>query len=131
MTRWTRAIQLLVRTGVLALFGRPSELADPDLFEAVDEIEQNYVSQERRDVGHPWSVEDVARTDRLTDVVEQDVPAATVITAAEFVGRLATVSTFLALGSSDRVEALRRVRAVLPEQVEIDATTKLVMARRI
>jgi hypothetical protein len=35
------------------------------------------------------------------------------------------------LGSGERAEALRQVRAVLPDQVEIDNTLQLCLARRV
>jgi hypothetical protein len=65
-----------------------------------------------------------ACTDRGTgssaDVEQRDLPSVATTTAADFVGRLSTVSAYLMLGPRERAEALRQVRAVLPDQVEMD-----------
>ena len=53
-TRWAKVVELLVPGGVLALFGRPAELKDPALFEAVDDIERRLLPDENRTAGHPW-----------------------------------------------------------------------------
>ncbi|MEJ7707887.1 MAG: methyltransferase domain-containing protein [Nocardioidaceae bacterium] len=45
-TRWHRAVQLLARGGIVAAFGRPADIADPELFAAVDEIERRLLSME-------------------------------------------------------------------------------------
>jgi hypothetical protein len=96
-TRWAKVIELLVPGGVLALFGRPAELKDPALFAAVDDIERHLLPEQSRTAGHPWSIEDMACIDGLTDVVEQRLPGVVTTTAADVVGRLATVSAYLTL----------------------------------
>jgi len=88
---------MLVPGGVLALFGRPAELKDPDLFAAVEEIEKQVLPDDDRTVVHPWSVEDMATTDGLIDAVQRDLPCVVTTTAADFGGRLATVSAYLML----------------------------------
>lgn len=131
VSRWARAVELLVPGGVLALFGMPAELADPDLFSAVDEIEKQVLADDDPAVGHPWSVEDVALADGLIDSVQRDLPYIVTTTAADFVGRLATVSAYLVLNPPARAEALRRIRAVLPDRFDVDATVQLSLARRV
>lgn len=129
-SRWARAVEMLAPGGVLALFGRPAELKDPDLFAAVDEIEKKVLPDDDPAVVYPWSVEDMAAADGLIDVVHSDLPFVVTTTAADFVGRLATVSAYLMLSPQARADALRRVRAVLPDRLDIDATLKLSLARR-
>jgi len=68
-TRWTRAVELLVPAGVLALFGRPAEPADPDLLAAIDEIEKQVLSDDPA-VGHPWSIDEMACVDGLIESVQ-------------------------------------------------------------
>lgn len=130
-TRWTQAAELLAPGGVLALFGRPAELKDPNLFAAVEEIEKRVLSADDPAVVHPWSIEEMAAADGFTDVEQHDLPSVATTTAADFVGRLSTVSAYLMLGPRERAEALRQVRAVLPGQVEIDNTLQLSLARRV
>jgi len=129
-TRWTKAVELLVPGGVLTLFGRPAELMDPGLHAAVDEIERRLIPEPNRTAGHPWSTADLARVDGLTDITEQKLTSVEATTAAEFVARLGTVSTYLSLVPDDRAEVLREVRAVLPDEVDIDTTVQLTLSRR-
>jgi len=129
-SRWSHAVEMLVPGGVLALFGRPAELKDPDLFAAVEEIEKQVLPDDDRAVVHPWSVEDMATTDGLIDAVQRDLPCVVTTRAADFVGRLATVSAYLMLSPQARADALRQVRAVLPDRFDIDATVQLSLARR-
>jgi trans-aconitate methyltransferase len=93
-TRWSKVVELLAPGGV-ALFGRPAELKDPALFAAVDDIERRLLPEENRTAGYLWSIDDMACVDGLTDVAEQVLPSVETTTAAEFVGRLATVSAYL------------------------------------
>jgi len=129
-TRWTRAVELLVPAGVLALFGRPAEPADPDLLAAIDEIEKQVLSDDPA-VGHPWSIDEMACVDGLIESVQVDLPCLVTTTAADFVGRLATVSAYLMLDPEARADALRRIRAVLPDRFAVDATVQLSLARRV
>lgn len=129
-TRWQRAVELLVPGGVLALFGCPTELHDPALRAAVAEVEEQVLPEDDAAPG-PWSVEEVAAVDGLTDGVQRDLPRVLPTTAADFLGRLTTVSAYLALGPEARTDALARLRAVLPDRFDIDATVQLSLARRV
>jgi len=130
-TRWARAVELLVPGGVLALFGSPAEPADPVLATAVHEIEKQVLSDDDPAVIHPWSIEEMAAVDRLTDSSQRDLARVATTTAADFLGRLATVSAYLMLDAEARAEALRRIHMVLPDRVEIDATVQMSLARRL
>jgi len=129
--RWARAVELLIPGGVLALLGSPSELADPVLAAAVDEIEKQVLPDDDPAVIHPWSIEEMAAVDRLTDSAQRDLARVATTTAADFVGQLATVSAYLMLNAEARAEALRRIHRVLPDRVDIDATVQLSLARRL
>jgi SAM-dependent methyltransferase len=130
-TRWTQAAELLAPGGVLALFGRPAELKDPNLFAAVEEIEKRLLSADDPADVHGWSIEELVAADGFTDVEQRDLPSVATTNAADFVGRLSTVSAYLMLGPKERAEALRQVRAVLPDQVKVDNTLQLSLARRV
>jgi SAM-dependent methyltransferase len=131
VTRWDRVVQMLVPGGVLALFGAPAELKDPDLFAAVDEIEKRVLPEDDEVDVHSWSIEEMAAADGFVDVEQRELSYVATTTAADFVGRLATVSAYLKLTSEQRVDALRKVRAVLPDHVDIDTTVHLSLARRV
>lgn len=109
----------------------PAELKDPNLFAAVGEIEKRVLSAGDPAEVHPWSIEEMAAADGFADVEQRDLPAVATTTAADFAGRLSTVSAYLMLGPRERAEALRQVRAVLPDEVEIDTTVQLSLARRV
>ena len=130
-TRWSRAVDLLVPGGVVALFGRPGDLLDPDLAAAVEKIEKRVLPDDGEGGLHPWSIEDAADVPGLTDRAQLDLPAAVVTTATEYVGRLATVSAYLTLDPQVRAETLRQVRAALPDHVETDDSVHLCLARRV
>ena len=83
---------MLVPGGVLALFGMPAELKDPDLFAAVDEIEEQVLPHDNPAVVYPWSVHDMAVEHGPIDVAQGDTPCVVTTAAADFVGRLVTVS---------------------------------------
>lgn len=129
-TRMTRAVDFLSPGGVLALFGTSCEPADPDLLAAVEKIEKDVLPADDTAEVHPWSFEELAATDGLVDSMQLDLPRIVTRTADEFVGQLATVSAYLMLSPQTRANALSRVRAVLPNRIEIDATIQLSQARR-
>jgi len=130
-TRWARAVELLVPGGVLALFGSPAELADPVLAAAVHEIEKQVLPDDDPAVIHPWSIEEMATAAGLIDSAQRELARVVTTTSADVVGRLATVSAYLMLSPEARAEALRRIEAVLPDDVDIDATVQLSLARRL
>jgi len=131
VTRWAHAVDLLVPGGVLALFGAPAELKNPDLLAAVNEIEKGVLEGDSPADVHPWTIEEMAAADGIGDVEQHELPSVATTTAAEFVGRLATVSAYLELAPDQRAKTLREVRSVLPDHVDIDTTVQLSLARRI
>jgi len=131
ITRWDQAVNLLVPGGVLALFGVPGELKDPDLFAAVDSIEKRVLPEDDSIDLHPWSLEEMAATEGLTDIEQQELSSVATTTAADYVGRLATVSAYLKLGPPQSTDLLRQILTVLPDHVEIDTTVQLSLARRV
>ena len=129
-TRWARAVEMLRSGGTLALFGVPGDLVDPRLAQAVEGVEREFLRPESDHPGDEWSIADITRTDGLADVKELRLPHSFVSSAEDYVGGLATVSSYLDLKASTRAEALHAVRAALPEHVLVDATAHLVLARR-
>jgi hypothetical protein len=101
------------------------------LFAAVDEIEQRILPADNPVDTYPWSVEEMAAAEGLADIDLRELSYVATTTAADFVGRLATVSAYLKLAPEQRAAALREVRAVLPDFVKIDTTVQLALARRV
>lgn len=129
-TRWTRAVDLLAPGGVLAVFGSPADIKDPDLFEAIEDIERQVLPTEDPAAVHPWSLDEMAAVDGLIESVQRDLPRVVTTTVDDFVGRLATVSAYLILSPQARAAALGLIRAALPDRFDIDATVQLSLARR-
>lgn len=137
-TRWVRAAALLLPGGTFALFGAPMELAD----DAVREV----VEQARRDLdpnddvqaapsGHssrglPWPQQELLESKAFSDVELRKLAVTRAVAAEDYVGNLSTVSSYLLLGARDRDAALQRIRAVLPDRVEVRLDLDLHLARR-
>ena len=85
---------------MLALFGAPAELNDPDLFAAVDEIEKRVLPEDDPVDLFPWSIEELAAADGVADIEQRELSSVTTTTAVDFLGRLATVSAYLKLAPS-------------------------------
>jgi len=130
-TRWSRAVELLVPGGVLAVFGAPADLHDPALYAAVDEIEKQVLPVDDPAVVHPFSIQEMAATTGLADTVQRDLHRVTPTTAEDFLGRLATVSAYLMLSDEERARALDRVGAVLPDRFDVDSTVQVFLARKV
>lgn len=129
-TRWRRAAGLLAPGGVLALFGSPAELADPELRASVSAIEDRVLPGEDGPYLPAWSMREMTAAEGLTDVRERFLPGTATATADAFVGRLSTVSAYLLLPREQRAAALREIRAALPAEVALDTTIRLRLARR-
>jgi hypothetical protein len=80
--------------------------------------------------GKPWSSADIAGAEGLTDVTEPTLPSVTRLSAERFVAREGTASAYLVLGAHERAEALREIRSALPDEVAVDTTVRLTLARR-
>jgi hypothetical protein len=64
----------------------PTELKDPNLFAAVEEIEKRVLSAGDPAEVHPWSIGEMAAADGFADVEQRDLPFVAMTTAADFVG---------------------------------------------
>lgn len=142
-TRWERIARVLSSGGVVASFGGPRHIADPELRERVRQLREPYVPED--DVHSPlrgrddgpapdgqlqWPGTDMRDSPCLTDVVQVVLDRRLHLSAEHLIGHLATVSAYLLLDADARAEVLARIRSVLPEQVEIIADVTLHLARR-
>jgi trans-aconitate methyltransferase len=128
--RTDHAAELLASGGVLALIGMLGDLADPELYAAVDAIEQRAFPSRVGDTVRPWSIDELGDHDAFTDVEQRTLQHPLTSTPDEFIGRLGTVSAYLMLTPAERAHAFERIRAVLPDQFELDGAVQLVLARR-
>ena len=137
--RWDRVSALLPPGGVFASFGGPLWLADPELEEAAraarsgvlgsDDVPEAYDTAV--DAPMQWPGTELEAAPAFTDVEQHVLPRRTTMPAEEWIGHLSTVSAYLVLSDEDRAEAFHRLRAVLPDHVEVAGDVVLHLARRI
>lgn len=138
-TRFARIAAMLRPGGVFASFGGPVRLVDPELIARVSEAISPFLetdSAPRQETtpgpeGLEWPGSELAASPAFTDVVALSTPEREWVTAEAHIAGLATVSAYLMLPASDRAEVFDRIRAVLPERVEVGRDLRLHMARRV
>ncbi|MFI9363325.1 hypothetical protein ACIG5E_20055 [Kitasatospora sp. NPDC053057] len=77
-----------------------------------------------------WPGTELQRCELFTDVRQAVIERSLTRSAEEYVGLLSTVSAYLVLPEDARNEVFRRILAVLPERVELDADITAHLARR-
>lgn len=135
--RWERVAALLEPGGVVASFGSPRDLADPELEEAVRAARAPWLADD--DVPPPdgtledstlqWPSTEMSSSSLFTDVTKVVLEQRTTVSARDYIGLLSTVSAYLELEPADREAALGRVLAVLPAQVDVIGDIRLHLAR--
>jgi SAM-dependent methyltransferase len=136
--RWTRMAELLEPGGVFASFGGPARLSDPAVEEAVraarapfldtDEIPSPDGTPESAEMW--WPGTELLLSELFTDVRQVVIERRLTMSAADYVGHLATISAYLELPPSDRAQVFDRVERALPSTVEITADLIAHLARR-
>jgi SAM-dependent methyltransferase len=137
-TRWAKTADLLGAGGVVALFGSPMKLADPELEEAVARARRPTIEDDAFTPdgpasmhGRPWPAYELGELELFTDVQDHQLAREVVLPQKEYVGYLSTVSAYLLLPPRQRQEVLRRITEVLPAQVRLDVTVRLFLGRRV
>jgi SAM-dependent methyltransferase len=136
-TRWGRTATLVRPGGAVAFFGSPTRVVDPDLENAVASARRTFVPDD--DV-HPggrreargelrWPGTELEDCALFTDVVQQRIPREGIVSRHDFLHQLATVSAYLLLTPEARADVLGRIGAVLPDEVRVDRTVTLHLAR--
>lgn len=141
--RWERIAALLRPRGVFASFGRPRDLADPELDAAVsqavapwlrgDDLPPALRAEEASASGQVlrWPATELTRSSLFTDVRQIELPQSELVSREWYAGHLGTVSAYLQLPASERAAALAAVRSVLPDEVEVAGELTLHLARRL
>jgi SAM-dependent methyltransferase len=139
-TRWDRTAGLLRSGGTVALFGSGragARLVDPVLQEAQARVRRTVVPDETRategraTAGTWWPGSELEDDARFTDVEEHDLVRVVRRSRSEHLAVLGTLSAYLVLPQAERDALLGRIGAVLPDEVEVDATVRLHLARRV
>ncbi|GIE36582.1 hypothetical protein Ait01nite_096270 [Actinoplanes italicus] len=136
--RWTRMAELLEPGGVFASFGGPARLSDPAVEEAVriarapflatDEIPSPDGTPESAEMW--WPGTELLLSGLFTDVRQVVIERRLAMSAADYIGHLATISAYLELPPSARGQAFDSIERVLPATVEITADLIVHLARR-
>lgn len=136
--RWSRVAALLEPDGVLASFGGPVHLGDPDVEEAVRAARAPWM--ETDDVASPdgtpldhrmqWPGTELEQSEWFTDVQQSIIERRLTMTARDYVGQLSTVSAYLVLPASQQAQVYARIAQVLPERVDVTADITVHLARR-
>jgi SAM-dependent methyltransferase len=126
VTRWARIADLLVDGGTVAVFGASMDLADDHVRSAFEAARNPLLPD---DDYHHKPLDGIEDDGRFADVTEEVVPRVVVVPQKEFVGYLSTVSAYLLMSLEERQHVLHRIAAALPEQVAVDVTVRLHLAR--
>lgn len=126
-TRWKRVHDLLDEGGVVAVFGSPMGVADPEVADRVEEASRPFL--ERGEL-HDDPDDGLRGSGEFVDVVDHRIERETLLPQREYVGYLSTVSSYLLLPLDERQQLLHRVADVLPEQVRVDVTIGMTLGRR-
>lgn len=137
--RWDRMAALVQPGGVFASFGAPTQLADPELREAVRAARAPYLDDDGvpspdgtpADRPMQWPGTELQQSEWFTDVRQAVIERRLTISAHDYIGHLSTVSAYVMLEPADRDEVFRRTLQVLPETVELNAELHAHLARRV
>ncbi|MEU4625083.1 class I SAM-dependent methyltransferase [Actinoplanes sp. NPDC023801] len=136
--RWSRMAGLMAPGGVLASFGAPVRLSDPAVAEAVHVARAPFLETDEVPApdGTPetaemwWPGTELRQSEWFTDVRQVVIERRLTMSAAGFVGHLATISAYLELPPADRELVFDRIEEALPPTVGIIADIIVHLARR-
>ncbi|WBP90477.1 class I SAM-dependent methyltransferase [Kitasatospora cathayae] len=136
--RWELIARLVEPGGVFASFGGPVRPADPAVAEAVRAARAPFLESDELPApdGTPlaqelqWPGTELRRSEWFADVRQAVIAQRLTMSSEDYVGLLSTVSAYLMLADAVREQAFRRILAVLPERVELDADITAHLARR-
>ena len=124
--------------GTFASFGNPIRLADPALEQAVFDAQEPLLRTE--DLVPPglppdgddmqWPGTELRESEWFTDVEEVTVNRQFAMPSSAYIDQLSTVSAYVVLPATTREQIWTRIRAVLPEGVDILADVTVHLARK-
>lgn len=135
--RWERAAALLRSGGVVASFGGPMDIDDHDLAAVELAVVEPYLPGHNIQApsagagGMNWPADELLSDDHFTDVGQQIVPRRMIMTRADYLSHLNTVSAYRLLSVEDRNVIFARLADVLPDEVPLRADLVLHTARRV
>jgi SAM-dependent methyltransferase len=136
--RWARIAGWLRPGGVIASFGGPMLVADPAVDEAVRAARAPFLDSDEipSPDGTPpaaamqWPGTELESSELFEDVQQHVIERRPILSAADFVGHLSTISAYLELPPATRELVFRRIGEVLPPTVELNGDIVVHLARR-
>lgn len=128
-TRWERVAAVVRPGGAVAIFGTARDLADDEVRARVDALTAAAFGDDDPSL-LSWTIDVVRERPELTDALESRIPRTITMGADDYVAHLTTISAYRVLPDDERVDLLARVRALLPDPVEITEDVTLHLARR-
>lgn len=138
--RWDRTAALLrpgATVALVAIDDGGARLADAALQQVVVEARREVLPDEpdatraRGVTGTWWPGSELEEDDRFAEVEEHEIRRVVRRPRAEHLALLGTLSTYLQLPEEVRSGLLARIGDRLPDEVEVDATVRLHLARRV
>ena len=135
--RWERVAGMLRRDGIFASFGGEMELADPEVEQAVRAARAEFLpgdgvpSPDGTPADSPmqWPGSELQRSGLFTDVRQSTIERRGVVSAADYIGHLSTISAYIGLPEHVQAHVFESIRKVLPSRVILVIDITLHLAR--
>ena len=136
--RWPRVASLLADGGVFASFGGQVELADPAVAVAVGRARAPFLADDgvpapdgtSPEAAMQWPGSELQGSDAFTDVRQVVIERRRMMSAADYLAHLGTISAYRVLADDVRAQAFASIAEVLPDHVELTVDLVLHLARR-
>ncbi|GAB3924182.1 hypothetical protein GCM10011575_02920 [Microlunatus endophyticus] len=135
--RWDRAAALVRSGGVVATFGGPIDIGDDELAAAELDVVAPYLPGHHIDPpsagagGLDWPGDELLADDRFTDVSQLSVPRRMIMSRADYLRHLNTISAYRMLPGPEREAIFAELDRLLPDDIPVKADLTLHLARRI
>lgn len=137
VTRWDRAADLVRSDGAVALFGGPLEIADPAVATAEERVLARFLPDgagfpppSPGAAGLDWPGDELLADPRFDEVRQQQVARRLILSRADYLTHLDTISTVRVLADADRTALFAELLDVLPDVVPLSADLTVHTARR-
>ncbi|GEP34568.1 hypothetical protein NSZ01_23360 [Nocardioides szechwanensis] len=135
--RWSRVAALLEPGGTFASFGGQLLLAEPGLEKSVAAVRARFGIDDAvpspdwtpHDSTMQWPGAELSQSDLFTAVRQLEIGRRVEMSASDYLGHLGTISAYLQLPLSVRVQVFDQTRSVLPERVTLNGDLTLHLAR--
>jgi len=122
-TRWSRAAALLRDGGVVAAIAGPVEVADAALAARIEEIDRRHAKTAvvwgEGEGSLRWPGDELAASPYFENTGQHEIELRSSLPADDYVGMIATVSSYVVMAPALRAQVLAEIRSLLPALVEV------------